>query len=244
MVFAEILMAVLISNAKWADSNEGIVPDQFRIMSGQRFKNMLVNRDTQCFKDWISNANVRCVHKDSPSYRSLASQLVVCEAKRNGRTIRNCSDEMANWKACYGTLTDDDIDNYSAFYPEIAAYCAYVKFDGKSVPEATLSEFVGGVMEVRTKLNDALREFPLTKIAVSQVILLPDARTEFKRGQLPFYMLIFSIWIMCKSFLHSGCEKYIVQVLIVALVEFCIAALYFTTIGLALVILFGIEFKL
>ena len=207
---------------------------RYRIISGKRFKDMLVKRNTDCFRDWNANADSRCQFKETPNYRQLASQLVACEALYAGRNPMNCSD-VPDWKKCYASYSDKDLDNYAAFYPEIAAYCANVQFESNSVTSATLSDFLGGVTNVRDKLDEAIKDYPLTKIALSQIIILQDSHNDFKMGQLAFYGIILACWILCKSFLKMGCEEYLTQVLLAGIAECCIAALYYTTAGLALV---------
>ena len=88
---------------------------------------------------------------------------------------------------------------------------------------------------MRTKLNEALKDSPLAKIVISQVVPLPDARDDFKKGQLPFYIFVFGLWLVCRSLLRWGCEQYMQRVFMVAFAEFGLSAFYHTTFGLALV---------
>ena len=135
MLFYIAFLFILISEVN--TNEDGKEMEQFRIIGGQRFKKMLEGRDTDCFRSWMQNADVRCKSVNKITYRNLTAQLVACEAERDQRKIVNCSKEE-DFKTCFATLDEKDLDNYAAFFPEISGYCANVLFQGKSVPEEFL----------------------------------------------------------------------------------------------------------
>ena len=224
-------MAVLSSSeAEKKDNSQ----EQYRIIAGQRFKAVLVSRDTDCFRNWMSNADMRCSFKEKPNYRLLASQLVSCEAEKASRQITNCS-KAVNWKTCFNEYEEQDLDNYAAYFPEIASYCSQANFENKSVTSETMSEIFGGVKTVLKNLDTTTTAYPLLRIALSQIIVIPNGQGDFKKGQLVFYIIIFAIWVLCKSFLKWGCEEYMLQVLFAGAAEIVVAAIYNTNFGIALV---------
>ena len=227
-----IVLFFLLVNLAYAAVDDN---DHYRVTTGERFKEMLMERNTDCFRKWIANADARCLDKEkTPNWKSLASQLVVCESERERGNASNCSDAaIANsgWKECFVQFSEKDMDNFAAFHPQIPGYCAAIKFYSGSV----LDQVTGGISQTRISMDVALKNYSLTRIMVCQVIPLPSMKTEFKDGQFSFYMVTMVFWVLCKTYLKWGCENFMMQVVLAAMLELGLAFLYTTKAGLALV---------
>ena len=102
MLFYIALLFILISEVNTNKDDKGM--EQFRIIGGQRFKKMLEGRDTDCFRSWMQNADVRCKTVNKINYRNLTAQLVACEAEKDQRKMVNCSKVSSTISRTFPTI--------------------------------------------------------------------------------------------------------------------------------------------